>query len=346
LILADGTILKRGQATYITLTYIKKLQSSDKCILIPPGKNIQPVAAKYFQDVYSEKGQIGLIETENLKSTIHHVENINLGSLDNISKRMRLRLQKVISQQENYFILTGSDPWDIYGCCPTEAVGDANRLVESGILESWHSSKHQNSCPTAVYAFREEIKIKTGKPSFIQNTTFRDQVMDRFTYSKSLWGKKTIRFLRPVLLLFVLVSIIFAVGKAPQLKEDISKISNANLIGNRDIVKVYLAHFGISCRVCENMKKLTQETMNSYFKEYIDAGNLRYQALNIDDPNNASLVNYFNLYSNGVIFAHERHGNIVDHKIIKDRIWVLSHSDSEFTEMIREELLLFMNKIK
>jgi hypothetical protein len=346
LILANGAIIKRGQAIYIAQTYIKKLQKSDNCLLFPAVKNIQPVSADYFQDVYREKGLIGVIDTGNATNTIRHSENINLRSLDITSESMRLRLQKVISNKENYFILTGSDPWDLYGCCPSKETGAANRLVESGILESWQASKHQDSCPITVYAFNREIKIKEGKPSFTENTLFREQVLKQLALGLSHWQKNTINILRLALLLFVLVSLIYAINKSPQIREDSTENSDDKFIENSDIVKVYIAHFGISCQVCENMKKLTQQAMNRYFKQYIDAEELIYQPLNIDDPRNASLVNYFNLYSNSVIFAHERHGKIVDHKIVKDRISILSHSDSEFIEMIREELILFMNKFK
>jgi hypothetical protein len=141
------------------------------------------------------------------------------------------------------------------------------------------------------------------------------------------------------------VAIIFSIYNAPEMKADITSNYRSAIMDNEDIVMVYVSHFGISCQVCENMKMLTQQTMKRYFSVYIDAKKLKYQTINMDDPGQASLVNFFNLYSNAVVFSHEKNGKIVDHKIIKDRIWMLSDSDSEFTEMIREELKLFMNKI-
>jgi hypothetical protein len=345
LILADGTILKRGQPTSIDRSYVSKLQKSDLCILFPGVQNAYPVSADFFQDVYSLKGLLSLIETENFSSTIHHSDNINFKSLDKISKRMRLRLQKVISGKENYFILTGSDPWDIYGCCPSEEIGVANRLVEAGILEAWKASKQKDSCSTTVYAFNQEIQNKAGKPSFTPNTLFREQVLKQIAGNQHLWQKYVIVILRPVLLLFAIVAIIFSIYNAPEMKADITSNYRSAIMDNEDIVMVYVSHFGISCQVCENMKMLTQQTMKRYFSVYIDAKKLKYQTINMDDPGQASLVNFFNLYSNAVVFSHEKNGKIVDHKIIKDRIWMLSDSDSEFTEMIREELKLFMNKI-
>ena len=346
LILADGEILKRGQVTTIARINTKNLQKSDKCILLSDAQHVQPVSAEYIQDVYRSRGSIALLETENITGTIGHSDHINLNSLDTTSKQMRMRLQKLIARRENYFILSGSDPWDIYGCCPSDEIGAANRLVESGILSSWQTSKHRNSCPCTVYAFNGEIQNTGSKPSFSENTILRDQVLNRITHYQYLWGKNTIVFLRFVLLIFVALSIIFTVYGAPEINTALPDNSTTAFSGDKDVVIVYVAHFGISCSICENMKRLTQLTLNHYFANEIKNGKLKYQTINIDDPKNASLVRYFNLYSNGLIFAHKQNGTITDHKIIKDRIWFLSHSDDEFTDMIREELSLFISKFK
>jgi len=103
---------------------------------------------------------------------------------------MKRRLRTVLSRGEEYFILTGSDPGQKDGCCPSNDVGIANRLVEKGILDS-RGELANSECPVTLYAFATEIRPGTGKPVFVRNDALRAAARERLE-SGPRWSPKAV----------------------------------------------------------------------------------------------------------------------------------------------------------
>lgn len=103
----------------------------------------------------------------------------DLDALDAVSPAMRKRLQAMIARGDPHFILTGSDPAATGGCCPSNEVGHAGRLVAAGILESWQPCGGDNACPSRFYAFRDEREPGAAPPVYRVNQPLRDRVAAR-----------------------------------------------------------------------------------------------------------------------------------------------------------------------
>ena len=98
--------------------------------------------------------------------------------LRKIDPALKKRLITVITEKYDYFILTGTDPADAGGCCPSGEVAGARLLVEAGILQSTEIAGHPGACPSAMYAFAGEISGKSGGVTFVTNREVRDRVYD------------------------------------------------------------------------------------------------------------------------------------------------------------------------
>ncbi len=91
------------------------------------------------------------------------------------SPKLRARIAAVIERGDPYFLLTGSDPDATGGCCPATEVGQANRLVEAGLLARWMPPSVAHACPCTFYAFAGEIVPGEPKPSFVVQQERRAQ---------------------------------------------------------------------------------------------------------------------------------------------------------------------------
>lgn len=109
----------------------------------------------------------------------------DLSALDEMPSETKERLLKLIASQSEYFIITGSDPLDLAGCCPSDGVRAANQLVGAGILQVVQSKSTPDSCPVNIYAFSGEIKAGDSKPEFTIDREFRQKIKGYLTSVKS-----------------------------------------------------------------------------------------------------------------------------------------------------------------
>lgn len=96
-----------------------------------------------------------------------------------VSEGMLLRLKKMIEKGYEYFTLSGSDPRQEDGCCPSDDVGAANMLVSAGVLDSWEKPVPEGGCTFTVYAFHGEMDTTGSQPTYTLNHGLRMQVLDR-----------------------------------------------------------------------------------------------------------------------------------------------------------------------
>lgn len=183
LILKDGAIVRRGQPIRLPAEQAKELEKEEGAWINP---KIWSVATdpRNYAALYRERGAVCLLED------IHPPE---LNALDELPADMRKRLLAVIDRKEEYFLLTGSDPAQKDGCCPSNEVGVANRLVQEGILSATDSRTNPD-CPVTIYAFAAEIRKVLEKPTFVRNEPLRAAVKQRIESGPRLSGKLVLRF--------------------------------------------------------------------------------------------------------------------------------------------------------
>lgn len=182
LILKDGAMVRRGQPIRLPAEQAKELEKSEGAWVNP---KIWSAATdpRHYGDLYRERGAICLLEAERPPE---------LDVLDEMPEAMKRRLSTAIDRGEDYFVLTGSDPLLKDGCCPSDEVGHANKLVQAGVLSSSVESANAD-CPAMIYAFAAEIRRLGDKPTFVRNEPLRAAVRDRILAGPRMSRKFLIR---------------------------------------------------------------------------------------------------------------------------------------------------------
>jgi hypothetical protein len=183
LVLRDGTILRRGHCTRIASRVGSDLRDRDGLVIVPPDRAGHAESPVDYPSAFRGSGAGCLlgaavataarsVSASDEASAIRLSEQV-LESLADISDQLRERLQRLIDESEPYFILTGSDPEDSQGCCPSTQVGEANRLVELGFLSCYRESAAADNCTTTIYALASEIGAGESRPEFRINAANR-----------------------------------------------------------------------------------------------------------------------------------------------------------------------------
>jgi hypothetical protein len=204
LILADGTIVRRGLPVRLPVDQARTLRERDGALADPPGDPIDP---PNYSDLYRIQGAAFLLGELGASRPARPAD---LDAIDELPESMKRRLQAVISRGDDYFILTGSDPAQKDGCCPSNEVGIANLLVDRGILAS-RGELANSECPVTLYAFASEIASGTGKPEFLRNAALRDAVRRRIEAGPRLSRKAVARLALLAVLAAAVVALAYAV---------------------------------------------------------------------------------------------------------------------------------------
>ena len=267
-------------------------------------------------------------------------QDLHLEDLEKVPKQMRSKLKSLISRKDKYFILTGSDPWDEYGCCPSREVGAANRLVEAGILTALSTDAAPGTCPTTIYAFSGEIQNNEDTPQFTKNEAVRKRVHDYLETMRR--GPMAIARLtvKLALLFYVAAALVYMIVNPADNASMQSTLSS--LVGNG--VLVYYFHPGIRCAACLNMEAYTERTLNLYYEKEMSAGTVTLERINIDDPVNAKLVKRYGIYNSTIVLVKRNEGKVTQQKVLFEQIWELFESENEFMAMLTEELKALMEE--
>jgi len=199
LILKDGSIVRRGQPIRLPAEQATELEQQEGAWINPKVWSVATDPRNYAT-LYREHGAICLLES---------LEPPDLDAVDGVPDAMRKRLAAVLERGEDYFLLTGSDPGQKDGCCPSNDVGHANRLVQAGILSATDSGTNPD-CPVTIYAFAAEIRKLLEKPTFVRNEPLRAAVKDRIEKGPRLSAKLILRFGLVVLMAAALAVLAFA----------------------------------------------------------------------------------------------------------------------------------------
>lgn len=178
LVLGDGSLVHRGRLLRLPVSQARELQRQDGAILDPaglPGTAAEPLN---YRTEYERRGASCLLEDLPLEEAVAAPRKTDLDALDGIPETMKRRLLAMITRGDEHFIITGSDPAQKDGCCPSNEVGVANRLADAGLLDAFCAAPNSD-CPVTLYAFAGEIRRRGDKPAFSRNEGLRTTVKDR-----------------------------------------------------------------------------------------------------------------------------------------------------------------------
>ncbi len=196
LVLRDGALLRRGCCTLIATRLVKALQEHDGVLIAPPRRAQEAEQPVHYPAAYRSMGAGCLLDAAPATAVAPAIGQPGpadaaplpekaLTALAGVSDELRRRLLRLIERSEPYFILTGSDPRDPGGCCPSALVGETNRLVDAGLLACHREYATADSCTATLYAFAGEITLRNARPVCASHTANRRAVATWLTRMQS-----------------------------------------------------------------------------------------------------------------------------------------------------------------
>lgn len=265
LILEDGKLLRRGAAVRLPAGQAQRLIAAGECLPVPEDLGIAAEMPPNFATLCREHGARVLLDLSPGQTQSEASPPPYFDSLDQAPAALRQRLLKVIDSQAEYFIMTGSDARDVQGCCPSDSVTAANRLVEAGVLQVARTGDAQAGCPANIYAFRGELCAQPTGPAFTIDPELREKVKQRLQRPARSPYATALRWL---LLLFVVASFGAMVANMAREREMVSSAASAEqLISEFDLpfrsgIAVLLFHRTPRCAFCNALEANARATID------------------------------------------------------------------------------------
>ena len=331
LILHDGTMVRRGKLNSVPSSVKKDLIKKEKLF---KSDSAEDAFYKFFQKEYVENGPNCLLDNRVPMALKNRALSTDFSKISNIHPTLKQRLFKTIQRSKKYFILTGSDPSDAFGCCPSEEVQSANELVQAGILDSFSQPVPTGACPVTTYAFKDEIKLIEGNIEISQNQSFREEVVSHLKRGKR---QPVHRVLKWVLLLFVFGTMIFSLiqlTKTPSGVEGIGSLYEQIQPVEESGIVILLFHNQKRCTQCLNMEDHIREFIEVSGTEL--GGNVQFKLINMNQKQNYPLIQRFRIYTSTPViirFSDKQEDKIV----VLNQAWKIHNDPHAFEEMLRHE---------
>ena len=343
LILSDGSMVRRGVVNNVPKDSLQQLARTDNLYEVQADEIIE---AHFFQNEYAEKGSMCLLHDKPVtkKAGTEPKYQTNLKALSNLNKKLADRLKKLVRNHGKYFILTGSDPSDTLGCCPSDEVGEANRLVKEGILDSVSQETGGEACPVTIYAFKNEIKIHQDEIAFEIDKDFRNLVLTNMGKNKSGGFYNVIRW---ALVGFIILSTVLAVirfkdsilygidERSPSLYDHFAPL-------HKNTTLILLFHNQTRCTMCLNMEGHIKTLLSQEYGEYQDKGLIQFMPVNMNSSENQAFVRRFELYTASVVLVRFKDREETDVVVLRD-IWKLHTDRDKFTDEVNRELKVLLS---
>ena len=161
LVLKDGAVVRRGVAALVTEEEVQE----NGLLRLPLAQAREAKPCETYAAACRERGSAFILEPLGSGATRVVADNrvaseltgVALAALRAAPRAFKRRLLQLIDSREPYLVLTGSDPAEAGGCCPSTQVGVANRLVKAGALQAYAPPAPPDACSVTFYAFRGEI---------------------------------------------------------------------------------------------------------------------------------------------------------------------------------------------
>jgi hypothetical protein len=122
--------------------------------------------------------------------------------------------------------------------------------------------------------------------------------------------------IKNLLLVFVLVSVGYAIGK----NSSVQKEGPASNTKSGKYLRVYYTHATVRCETCNSIEKKTRELLESKFKKELADGRIEWQVVNFQE--NDAFAKQFDVTTSGVVAALMDGDKVVDYERL-DGVWPL-----------------------
>ena len=324
LVLKDGSIVRRGVPTRIASELVADLQQRDGLLLLTASRTDEALPAQSYAASYAALGPACLLNEPPCisLSTAPRPEPIigdaelsadALGACHKVPHELRQRLDRLLEHRESYFILTGSDPRETHGCCPSTIVGAANQLVEVGLLSSYRMPVPSDGCTTTIYAFAGEILETGGQPTFTVRDDIRRQASAELTRQNSRTKKIGSLLLRGGLILLLAISLVLAAHRASvsmrTTPEDFAASMQRVLGTTADDDRLFVCFFQgwEHCDACNVMGKLCRQTVDE-LQTSEAAEPPVFREIRFDEPENLAIKRELELGTSSVGLVQYENG--------------------------------------
>ena len=365
LVLKDGAMLRRGECTSIPACWVADLRERDRVIPLPSGRAREARSAESYPSLYATFGAGCLLEEIASAVPVPTVETTPTtnspcvdppsipreawNALKRSPKDLRLRVARLIERREPYFILSGSDPRDATGCCPSTEVESANRLVEAGVLVSHRIPAPPDACTTTIYAFAGEIRDFGDRPRFSVNAELRRRASRALGTAQSGTQAILLTALKLAVITLAVFSLVVAGRRAhltwirPSRPFD-AALTQALAATDRDN-RLFVCFFRgrDHCEACDTMGRLSRETVSSFaLPERDDA--VVFREVPYEAAGNKAIQRKLALGMSTVGLVHYANGAPRAIKMLTRGAWTLYADPPAFDRMLRDEIIAMLRE--
>lgn len=103
---------------------------------------------------------------------------------------------------------------------------------------------------------------------------------------------------------------------------------------------VYYMTSSVRCASCYKIENWTKEAVNKYFANDVKSGKMKFEMINIEEPEHEHYIEHYELFTKSVIVSKKVDGKEVSWKNLA-RVWNLLNDQNEFMTYIRDEIMGF-----
>jgi len=333
LILDEGTVIHRGRINKVPVQVAKNISRSDGLFHVA---GLAPGPHAFFPELYKLEGPLCLLKKTRGTQITLAAQDPDFSSLDTIPRELRARIRSTLEGKKDYFMLTGSNREDQFGCCPSDEVTEADKLVRAGILSASREQEAPDACPLTIYTFQNELSNVDGKLHFIQDQSFREDVFSRLKKPRMGILKMLARW---ALLVFVALTIILAIIRlsGPSTTYPDNKLYERLDVSRPDGIALILFHYTKRCDQCLAMEKYARDVLKDEFPEMTNRNQIHFRQIKMDLPENRELLERFGIITSTLVivrFEKTREDSIR----VLDRSWALYDDETAFKHMLSEEM--------
>ncbi|MFW5704614.1 MAG: nitrophenyl compound nitroreductase subunit ArsF family protein [Nanoarchaeota archaeon] len=135
----------------------------------------------------------------------------------------------------------------------------------------------------------------------------------------------------PIVILFI-VLIVIATGEN-QIKDDENKESDLQNTYENISIEVYHFHATAQCYSCIAVGDLTEKTINTYFKEELETGQIKFAHINGELEKNRDLVLKYGATGSSIWIGTDLDGKF--HKEENTRVWYKINNEADFMQYFK-----------
>jgi hypothetical protein len=108
-------------------------------------------------------------------------------------------------------------------------------------------------------------------------------------------------------------------------------------------VVAYYFHGSFRCRTCLAIEQSARETIAAGFPDELASGQLRWRALNVEEPGNEHFVEDFKLVTRSLVLVSYQDGKVLRFQTL-DKVWQLVNDEELFAEYVRDATRTFLTE--